>query len=76
MRKVTVSEYLKNDEGFMLLVETGKGLFYEWGVNYEEFESGPGNYSIAIVEYEDGTIESVPVEQIKFIDLWDSKKRR
>ncbi len=76
MRKVTVSEYLKNDEGFMLLVETGKGLFHEWGVNYEEFESGPGNYSIAIVEYEDGTIESVPVEQIKFIDLWDSKKRR
>ena len=67
MRKVTVSEYKKNDKGLLVKVETGKGLFHEWGINYDEFESGPGNYSIAIVEFEDGAIESVPVELIKFI---------
>ena len=26
------------------------GKFHGWGVDYEEFETGPGNYSVAIVE--------------------------
>lgn len=33
-----------------------QGLFHQWGCTYEEFEAGPGNYSVAIVELPDGTI--------------------
>ena len=42
--------------------------FHQFGVNYEEFEGGPGNYSTAIVELEDGLIQSVDVEMVRFKD--------
>ena len=57
MRRVKV---YKNGE---ILTE---GLFHEFGLNYTEFESGPGNFSTAIVELEDGKIINVPVETIVF----------
>ena len=44
----------------------GQGLFHAWGVGYEEFESGPGNYSTAIVEMPDGSVRNVPVELVMF----------
>jgi hypothetical protein len=37
-------------------------------VNYEEFESGPGNFSTAIVEFPDGKVQNVPVGMVRFID--------
>ncbi len=40
--------------------------FCEWGCNYEEFESGPGNFSTAIVKKLDGQIENIPAEWIQF----------
>ena len=43
-----------------------KGLFHQWGVNYEEFENGAVNYTIAIVELSDGTIEEVLPCNIQF----------
>jgi len=48
---------------------SGLARFHQWGVDYEEFESGPGNYTVAIVEYENGTVEGVRVDMMKFIDL-------
>ena len=33
-----------------------EGYFHEWGSDYEEFETGPGNFSVAIVEDEDGNV--------------------
>ena len=42
--------------------------FHQIGVNYEELEGGPGNYSTAIVELEDGSIQSVDVEMVRFKD--------
>lgn len=44
-----------------------EATFHEFGVSYEEFESGPGNYSTAIIELPDGTVKNVPVEDIEFI---------
>lgn len=29
---------------------TGTGLFHQWANAYEEFESGPGNYTVALIE--------------------------
>lgn len=48
-------------------VKFGTGLFHQWGCNYEEFETGPGNYSTAIVEMEDGKIKNIPCDLIQFI---------
>lgn len=46
----------------------GTGLFHQWGVGYEEFESGAGNFSVAIVEKENGEVIKVEVEHIMFLD--------
>lgn len=67
MRKVIVSEYKKQEDGKCKLEEKGEAIFHQFGVGYKEFESGPGNYSTTIVEWDDGMIENVPVEQMKFI---------
>lgn len=50
-------------------LEFDLGYFHEWGMNYEEFESGAGNYSIAIVELPDGRIVMPVADDIVFIDL-------
>ncbi|SDU91381.1 hypothetical protein SAMN05216202_1527 [Pseudomonas mucidolens] len=36
--------------------------FHQWGCEYEEFESGPGNYTVAVVEFADGSIGTVMPE--------------
>lgn len=43
------------------------GVFHQWAAGYEEFESGPGNYTYAIVECVDGTITEVLPHHIQFI---------
>ena len=48
--------------------EIGTGKFHKWGCCYEEFETGAGNYSTAIIELADGTILNHPVELVKFTD--------
>jgi hypothetical protein len=45
----------------------GTGSFHQWGADYEEFDSGPGNFSTAIVEMPDGSVKNVPVELIIFV---------
>lgn len=47
--------------------------FHQWGGEYEEFESGPGNYTVAVVEFADGTIETVMPENIRFLDGEEAK---
>lgn len=44
------------------------GVFHQWGVDYEEFENGPGNYSVGIVELEDGSVQRFIPENIKFVE--------
>lgn len=43
------------------------GQFHEWGVSYEEFDNGPGNFTVGLVELTDGTMEEVMPSNIKFI---------
>jgi hypothetical protein len=43
------------------------GVFHQFGIDYEEFESGAGNFSTALIEKSDGTVENVYVQNIKFI---------
>lgn len=44
-----------------------EGLFHQWASAYEEFESGAGNFTVALVETPDGTIEQVLPINIKFV---------
>ena len=70
MRKVQVYKYEKPVGSASVGTKTkaGIGNFHQFGVDYEEFDSGPGNYTTAIVEMPDGTVKNVPVENIKFLD--------
>lgn len=42
--------------------------FHAWGVEYEEFNTGPGNFSVAIVEDAHGKVHTFQPEQITFLD--------
>ena len=55
------------------LVPQGEALFHQFGVSYEEFETGPGNFTTAIVEWPDGRVESVPAEHVRFVTPNDEK---
>lgn len=67
-RSVIVSE-MKNITGTSQWVqeEKGRAVFHAFGVDYEEFEAGAGNYSTAIVEWPSGQIEMVRADRIRFI---------
>lgn len=43
-----------------------EGIFLGWGVDFEACKDGVGNFTVALVRLEDGTIEKVPTEQLKF----------
>lgn len=71
MRKVTLVEYYKPDDykgGEWSKREAGTGVFHGWGMDYEEFETGPGNFSTAIVEMPDGTVRNWRADMIRFDD--------
>ena len=53
-----------------------EGVFHEWGTGYEEFEEGPGNYTCAIIELPDGTIEMPMADDIQFLDKEHSVRRK
>ena len=71
-RPVTVFEYwrpddAKYDEPWQKRQKC-KGMFLEFGVSFEEFEDGAGNYSTAIIELDDGAIINPAVDMIRFDD--------
>ncbi len=45
-----------------------EGTFTQWGNAYEEFASGPGNYTIAIIELPNGEIATALPEDVIFLD--------
>lgn len=60
------SQSVHLQHGIKLRIEWG--IFIQYGANYEEFETGPGNFTTAIIEMPDGTVKTVPVENIQFLD--------
>jgi len=72
MRKVMVSDKLHRD-GVWKMIERGEAIFHQFGCEYEEFQDGPGNYSVAIVEFADGSVETVMPSCIRFLDKGERK---
>lgn len=60
---VTVLQYDPKTNG---MVFNYKATFIKWGLDYTEFESGPGPYTCAIVEKEDGQVVTLHPNLIKF----------
>jgi hypothetical protein len=70
MRKVIFYrwERIKDNPSKFEKIIDGSGLFHQWGCDYEEFESGPGNFSTAIIELPDGSIKNIYAEMIEFVE--------
>lgn len=64
MRRV---KFFKYDKSPPVLVCKGEANFHQWGLDFEEFETGAGNYSTAIIELDNGVVENIPAEHIEFI---------
>lgn len=81
MRKVLFKkwipvQYTDNGQGSKLIVQgtacmekefSTEGVFHQWANAYEELQTGVGNYTVALVEIADGTIEQVLPNNIKFL---------
>jgi len=68
-RAVNVFKYEKTKNpghSYIEKVPDGEGIFRAFGVDYEEFEEGPGNFSTAIIERNNGEVINIPVELIIF----------
>ena len=74
LRKVAILKWEKlpgppTEKGVYGFVDTGEvGLFHQWGSAYEEFESGPGNYTTAIVEMPDRKVLELSPKEIRFLE--------
>ena len=68
-RRVQVydQKYSKEDGRFHN-EEDGYGTFLLWGSDYTEFENGAGNFTIAIIERDDGQVIKREPHLIKFVD--------
>lgn len=76
MRPVMTMKALHDDRGRRTGVEdAAEGKFQGWGVEYEEFESGPGNYTVAIVEMPDGSVQTLMPFLIRFLDSDEAKQQ-
>ena len=66
-RKVKVYKWGKTEDNtFGEKVPGYIAIFHAWG--YKELENGTGNFSTAIIEKVDGSVDNIPVELIVFID--------
>ena len=54
------------DKGDKIDIE---GRFHRWATNYEEFESGPGLFPVALIEEPDGQMRECIATSVKFIDV-------
>jgi hypothetical protein len=53
--------------------DMGIALFHIWGVEYEEFENGAGNCTVAIIELPSGKVETVLPSMIMFVEESEDK---
>lgn len=67
LRPVVVSMRVREGVTYVMK-EVARGLFHGWGKEFEEFSEGACEYSVAIVELENGDVETYSANQIRFLD--------
>ena len=65
-RRVEAKFNKKQDDGTFKQIDI-EGNFHHWGVNYEEFETGPGNYTVAIIELDNGKVVEAMPDTVRFL---------
>ena len=45
-----------------------QAVFHCFSMDYEEFDEGPGNYPVAIIEWPDGEVDTVRASLIQFVN--------
>jgi hypothetical protein len=43
-----------------------EGAFHQWAAKYDEFESGPGNFTVALIEDVEGNIRECDPHTVRF----------
>jgi len=71
LREVKVRELRRDADNTIRAKVVGHGYFHRWGEEYEEFEAGPGNSTVAIVELDGGDVRTVTPSMIRFLDPHD-----
>jgi len=69
-RRVTVYEWKFSTKYGTNLPEKINGkpaTLHGFGNDYDEFDVGPGNKSVAIIEYDDGFLDLVDVKLVQFV---------
>ena len=86
MRKVIYSKSVRKErprtkpgepfkpEIYYEMEEQGWATFHQFGIDFEEFEGGPGSFTTAIIELADGQVLNVPAENIRFGVNHDKKQ--
>jgi len=67
MRKVMVSTVKQLAEGTLEYKEKGEATFLQFGVSYDLYSGGAAHYSTAIIQWPDGLVENVFLQNIRFI---------
>lgn len=67
LRPVVVTGHVKEGMNYVRK-EIGRGLFHGWGKEFEEFDNGACEVSVAIVELDNGEVETYCVNQVRFLD--------
>jgi hypothetical protein len=62
----TERKYVRGPNHYVV-TEIGEALFHCWGQEAVEAENGFGNYTVAIVEYPDGSVSGLSPERIRFL---------
>ena len=66
MRKCTAKTYRKRAiDGKWETIDVA-GVFHRFSPKYDEYESGPGNYTVAIIEDIEGQVWECNVETVRF----------
>jgi hypothetical protein len=66
-RAVIAQKFIKRKSG-KNHYESCNAVFHGFSTDYEEFDNGIGNYSVAIIEWPDGKVETVQADLIQFVN--------
>ena len=62
MRKALVfKDYAKTDFSY-------EGIFHGFGIEFEELRDGVGQYTVAIIELENGDLTSEPIHIVRLVE--------
>lgn len=74
MRRVEVSGMVSKPNpagagrGVWVKEARGEALFHQFSLDYEEFDTGPGPFAVAVIEWPTGVVELVRADLIRFLE--------